>query len=474
MSKFDATWESLSRHQMPKWLMDAKFGIYTHWGPYSVPAYGSNGTWYGHKMYKQDTPEYRHHLKTYGDSREFGYKAFIPMLTAENFDAEEWAQLFADAGAKFAGPVAIHHDNFAMWGSKVNSWNSVAMGPKRDITGELAQAMRSQGMKFIATLHHSANWGFFPKDEAFDTVDPAASGLYSRRSSPGEPFDEQFLSDWYAQILEVIDGYSPDMLWFDFGLGRIPEKYRKHVLAYYYNWAAERGKEVTVAFKAFGRGGYNLSALTGLYDLEVGKMNELTPFTWLSDTCVDAGPNGCWSHVRGIGYKSPERLIHNLVDRVSKNGYLLLNVGPRADGTIPEPAQACLREIGKWLRINGEAIYGTVPWLQYGEGPTAVDGGSHFNEDNEPRFTCHDLRYTTKGDAVYITCLGRPGEVVTCPSLGKQNFLREQDIESIAMLGADHERLHWWLDEDGLNIEVPAVVPSDIAVSFKVATRTTF
>jgi alpha-L-fucosidase len=263
------------------------------------------------------------------------------------------------------------------------------------------------------------------------------------------------------------------MLWFDMGLGRIPEKYRKHFLAYYYNWAEERGKEVTVAFKAFERGaGFNLSALCGLYDLEVGKMNTLTPHTWLSDTCVDAGPDGCWSHVRGIGYKSPERLIHNLIDRVSKNGYLLLNVGPRADGTIPEPAQACLKEIGKWLAINGEAIYGTVPWLHYGEGPTKVEGGKHFNENGEARFTCHDLRYTTKGDAVYITCLGRPGELLTCPKLASRNYLREEDVESIAMLGGDGAPLKWWIDEDGLSIEVPAEVPSNIAVSFKVLTRT--
>lgn len=152
--------------------------------------------------------------------------------------------------------------------------------------------------------------------------------------------------------------------------------------------------------------GYNLSALTGLFDLEVGKMNDLTPNTWLSDTCVDAGHNGCWSHVKNIGYKSPERLIHNLIDRVSKNGYLLLNIGPRADGSFPEPAVACLKEMGNWLAINGEAIYGTVPWMKYGEGPTTTDGGKHFNETNEARFTCHDIRYTSKDDALYVICLG--------------------------------------------------------------------
>jgi len=194
--------------------------------------------------------------------------------------------------------------------------------------------------------------GFFPKSDKFDTLDPADEGLYSRRKEKDELPDEKYLRAWYDQIIEVIDNYAPDMLWFDFGLGRIPERYRKHMLAYYYNKSEALGQAVTVACKQFKNGGYNLAPLTGLFDLEVGKMNDLTPYTWLSDTCIDAGPGGCWSHVRNIGYKSPERLIHNLVDRVSKNGYLLLNVGPRADGSIPEPAQHCLREIGKWLAIN--------------------------------------------------------------------------------------------------------------------------
>ncbi|MDP6491569.1 MAG: alpha-L-fucosidase, partial [Kiritimatiellia bacterium] len=157
MSKYEPTWNSLSQYSMPAWLRDAKFGIYTHWGPYTVPAYGENGTWYGSRMYDKTRPHYRHHVKTYGDPKAFGYKDLIPQLTAEKFDAEEWAQLFKDSGARFAGPVAIHHDNFAMWESKVNPWNSMAMGPKRDVTGELEKAIKGQGMKFITTFHHAYN-----------------------------------------------------------------------------------------------------------------------------------------------------------------------------------------------------------------------------------------------------------------------------------------------------------------------------
>ena len=477
MQRYEPTWTSLSMHPFPAWLRDAKFGIYTHWGPYSVAGYGGNrrylnGSWYARHMYLDDCREHDYHCRNYGKpSPESGYKDLIPLFTAEKFDAGEWAQLFKDAGARFAGPVAIHHDNFAMWKSKVNPWNAAAMGPKRDVTGELEQAIKRQGMKFITTFHHAFNWWFFKKSDAFDTLDPAAEGLYSRRKEEKELPDAKYLKDWYDQVIEVIDAYDPDMLWFDFGLGRIPERFRKHFLAYYYNKARDAGKEVTVAYKRFGGTGYNLSALTGLFDLEVGKMNDLTPHTWLSDTCVDAGPRGCWSHVRDIGYKSPERLIHNLVDRVSKNGYLLLNVGPRADGTIPEPAQDCLREIGRWLAINGEAVYGTVPWLRYGEGPTKIEGGSHFNEDNEPRFTCHDLRYTCKDDALYVTALGRPGERLTCASLGQCFTHYPEDILKIEMLGGEGAELKWFLNEDGLSIEVPQAVPSTVAVSFKITTR---
>ena len=482
MKPFKPAWNSLSQHAMPQWLREAKFGIYTTWGIFSVPAYAGidhwkrnpNVTWYGHDMYEKNHPVYRRHLKVHGESKTFGYKDFIPQFKGEKFDAEEWAQLFKEAGAKFAGPIAVFHDNFAMYNSKVNPWNAAAMGPKRDVTGELEKAIRGQGMKFIATFHHAYNWWFFPKSEEFDTVDPSASGLYSRQPVAGALPDEKYLKDWYDQIIEVIDGYDPDLIWFDFCLGRIPERYRKNFLAYYYNKAQDTGKEVIAAFKRSGGEGFrdfNLSPLAGLLDLEMGRMNELTPHAWLTDTCIDANPMGCWGHARSIGYKSPERLIHNLVDMVSKNGYLLLNVGPRADGTIPQPAQDILREIGKWLAINGEAIYGTVPWHIDGEGPTKVAGGGDFNERNEVRFNCHDIRYTCKDDAVYATALGRPGEILTCTRFAHCQQLHPSDILSIRMLGGDGRDLEWSITEDGLNIGVPDKVPSNIAVSFKITTK---
>ncbi|MFC1600881.1 alpha-L-fucosidase [Candidatus Sumerlaeota bacterium] len=463
---YEPTWNSLATHPAPQWFREAKFGIYTHWGPYSVPAYGRNGTWYPHCMYREDTKEYKHHVKTYGPPSEFGYKDFIPMFTAEKFDPEEWAELLKNAGARFAGPVAEHHDGFTMWDSKLTKWNAARMGPKRDVVGELEKAIRAQGLRFATTFHHANNWWFFPNwKKEFDCANPEYAGLYTRPHQEHERPDKEYLDRWRDKIIEVIDSYQPDLLWFDFALGRIQESYRKQFLAYYYNKEAEWGREVAVTYKEMPKGWHNLPPMCGVLDLEVGKMNELTAHAWITDTTVDAGPDGTWSYVKNVGYKSVERLVHNLVDRVSKNGYLLLNVGPRADGTIPEQAQECLLGIGKWLEVNGEAIYGTTPWFAYGEGPTKQEGGKHFNETGEPRYTAHDIRFTVKGNMLYAICLGRPGDAVTIKTL---KSLYESEIKSVRMLGVDRD-LKWQLDEeDGLTIETPPAMPSAHACAFSI------
>ena len=468
MATFESTWNSLVTHRTPQWFRDAKFGIYTHWGIYSVPAYGRNGTWYPHNIYNETTPEHRHHVRTYGPLSEFGYKDFIPLFTAEKFDADEWAEIFKGAGAKFAGPVAEHHDGFSMWPSTVNPWNAERMGPKQDIVGSLAAAIRGQGMKFAATFHHSHNWWFFPVwDERFDCAHPANTGIYPRPHGKDERPDQEYLDTWRDKIYEVIDRYQPDLLWFDFGLGAIQERYRREMLAHYYNKERDWGREVVVTFKEIPKGWNNLPPGTGVADLEVGKMNDLTHHIWITDTSIDAGPNGTWSHVRNVGYKSTERLIHNLVDRVSKNGYLLLNVGPRADGAIPEQARAGLAGMGKWLEINGEAIYGTTPWLAYGTGPTKVEGGSHFNENNEARFTSHDFRFTVKGNDLFAVCLGRPGDSVTIDTL---KILYPEEIAGVTMLGSD-QPLKWKIDEDGMTIETPEKVTGEYAFTFRISLR---
>jgi alpha-L-fucosidase len=266
-SQYQPTWNSLKTHHTPQWFLDAKFGIYTHWGVYSVPARGPNATWYPFNMYREGEPQYEYHVKTYGHPTEFGYKDFIPMFTAEKFDPDEWAELFRQAGAQFAGPVGEHHDGFCMWDTQYSDWSAAKMGPKRDVVGELEKAIRKQGMRFMVALHHAANWWFFPHwRQEFDVSNPRYAGLYGELHNldkdPGEGVEgferffaqdkpsKAFLDQWKGKTLEVIDKYQPDMLWFDFGLVGMQELYRKEMLAYYYNKAAEWGKEVLVTYKS--------------------------------------------------------------------------------------------------------------------------------------------------------------------------------------------------------------------------------
>jgi len=479
---YQPTWTSLCNHPVPEWFRDAKFGIYTHWGPYTVPAYGGssdalcgkgnsfyNSAWYPRHMYDPNHPVFKHHVKTFGPQNEFGYKDFIPMLTGERFDAAQWLDIFKDAGAKFVGPTAQLHDGFAMWDSKVNRWNCKAMGPKRDVTGEFAAAARDAGLKFIATFHHAHHWHFFQlsRGKGYDLDDPQYQDLYLHPHDSVGPADAAYHDRWRAQLDEVIDQYSPDLLWFDFGLGRIRDDYKRALLAHYYNQAAAKNQSVGVTFK-----NDNLPPGAGIFDLEVGKMAELCLYPWLTDTSIDCVPRGNWAHASAAAYKSPERLIHNLVDIVSKTGQLLLNVGPRADGTIPQGARRSLKSLGDWLRVNGRAIYNTRPWHVAGEGPTrkSVDmtGKGMFNETGEARFCAHDIRFTVNEKSVFATCLGLPGDEVHVNTFKN---VAPQQIETVTMLGIDGP-LPWRHDRDeGLIIETPEHLPSEYANCFEIAMK---
>ena len=211
-AEFEETWESLTTHEFPEWFKDAKFGIYAHFGVYCVPAYGNE--WYPKRMYDKDSHYQKHHIETYGALSKFGYKDFIPMFKGEKFDAEEWAELYKNSGAKFAGPVAEHHDGFSMWDSKVNRWNAADMGPKQDIAGDLIKACRKRDLKIIASFHHSFNiQGYYAKVEGADTADPKYGDLYGKFDDPKEAHER-----WLAKVKEVIDNYQPDQIWYDFGL----------------------------------------------------------------------------------------------------------------------------------------------------------------------------------------------------------------------------------------------------------------
>jgi alpha-L-fucosidase len=366
-----------------------------------------------------ESEEREHHEKTYGPLDEFGYKDYIPMFTAEKFDAGEWAELFQKAGARFAGPVAEHHDGFAMWDTKWSNWNAATMGPKRDVVGELEEAIKKRDMKFVTAFHHAANWFFFPVwDERYDCSDPRYSGLYGFIHGEEEKPSKEFIEEWHGKIIEVIDKYDPDFLWFDFALDIIQEDYIKDFLAYYYNKAKASGKEVVVTYKD-----HDLPPGVGLVDLELGQERDLTYHEWITDSTVD--DQGAWGYVKTADYKSLDRLVDNLVDRVSKNGYLLLNVGPKADGTIPEEARTLLLGIGEWLQVNGEAIYETSPWVIAGEGPTRLRETGGFSE-SEIEYTAEDIRFTINGNVLYATVLDWPDEEIVITTFRQEE---EEDDE---------------------------------------------
>jgi alpha-L-fucosidase len=468
---YQPTWNSLKKWETPQWLRDGKFGIYTHWGVYSVPAQGPNCTWFANAAYNNpNSPQRKYWETTYGPLEKFGYKDFIPQFTGEKFNADEWADLFEKSGARFAGPVAVHHDGFCMWDTKYSDWNAAKMGPKRDVVGELGKAIKKRGMKFVTAFHHAENWFFFPTSNAsLDCGDPRYSGLYGPIHKPNEPLSKAFLDDWKNKIFEVIDKYDPDFIWFDFGLSMVNDRYKQDMLAYFYNKAAKSGKEVVVSYKY-----HQLPPGTGLIDLEQGQESNLTYYDWITDSTVDAGEG--WGYVQGLGFKTLDCLIDNLVDRVSKNGYLLLNVGPKPDGTIPDEARALLLGIGKWLKVNGEAIYGTAPWIVAGEGPTKLEKSGAFNEKNESHYTGQDIRFTVKDNNLYAIVLDWPGDTVLIKTLGligHNQALYPSEIASVTMLG-DGKELKWELTKEGLKIETPKTKPCDYAYAFKIVRKHPF
>lgn len=469
--RYEANWESLSRYEIPAWFRDDKFGIFIHWGPYAVPAFGSE--WYPNLMYMHpvekasefacshwDVPSfYEHHVKTYGPLDKFGYKDFIPMFKGERFDPDAWVGLFKECGAKYVVPVGEHHDGFAMYASELTEWTAAQMGPKRDVVKDLEIATRAAGLKFGVSSHRANNWKYYVIDEAFDNSEPAFEGLYGPKRPQGEPESEAFVADWYARTLEIIERFHPDLLWFDIGWHREPfAAHRPRVAADYYNDALEHGYEPVLNYKKCFPDG------TAVFDIERGKLDGMREEAWQTDTSVSYNS---WCHIANQHYRTPTSLIHDLVDIVSKNGNLLLNVGPRADGVIPDEQQAILRSMGAWLKVNGEAIYGSRPWKVFGEGPTGTPTGQ-LQEQSQGAYTERDIRFTQRGDALYVFVLV-PSEdgVVRIESLGRDSGHLDSSIESVALLDTG-EALPWVQEASALSVRLPASLAGEHAWVLKI------
>lgn len=459
---FDPTWESLERYVVPDWYQDAKFGIFIHWGVYSVPGFANE--WYPRNMYIQGSPEFEHHVATYGPHTEFGYKDFIPQLTASQFDATEWAKLFRESGAKYVVPVAEHHDGFAMYPTSRNKWHAGEMGPKRDIVGELAAAVRAEGMVFGVSSHRAEHWWFMNGGKAFpsDVQSPELAEFYGPAQPKETQPDEAFLEDWLARCCELVDNYRPQVFWFDWWIEEPAfAPYVRRFAAYYYNRAQAWGAGVGLNYKheAF-------PVKAAVFDVERGQLADIRPHFWQTDT---ATAKNSWGYVSNLEYKTSESIIHDLVDIVSKNGCLLLNIGPRPDGSIPEGDQTILRDVGKWLAINGEAVYDTRPWKVFGEGPTKVEDGQ-FTDTNRSPFTSADVRFTCRGSTLFATVLAWPDHEATIRTLAADVKVLSGDIRSIEMLGAPGA-LEWRRDADGLKVKLPSNRPCPEAFVLRIETQ---
>ena len=478
---FTGTRESLREWQVPDWYRDAKFGIWAHWGPQSAVEYGD---WYARNMYIQGHRQYEYHAKVYGHPTKVGYKDVIPTWKADKFDPDHLLGLYKKAGAKYFCSMAVHHDGFDLWNSKYQPrWNSVAMGPKRDIVGAFRQAAQKHELRFAVSEHLAPSYHWFStshmSDKAgplagvpYDGANPAYADLYHdlpKYYHYGERMlnDRLAPDDWkiqyFRRIKDLVDNYQPDLLYTDGDI--FFEEYGLALVANLYNISANchAGRCEAVYNSKLPS---DCETGTCVLDWERGVAAGIPANPWQTDTCI-----GEWHYNREAKYKTPKYVIDMLVDIVSRNGNLLLNFPLPNSGELDYEEMLILDEITKWMGVNSEGIYGTRPWKVFGDGPVAnaplTGGGTRFNESARTELTADEVRFTTKGDTLYAFVMGWPEKQAFVRPLATSSKLSPPKVRNVELLGYGG-KLDWAQDEQGLMVMMPEQKPCEHAISLKI------
>jgi alpha-L-fucosidase len=473
---FEPTWQSLQSFQCHEWFQDAKLGFWAHWGPQAVPMYGD---WYARNMYIEGSDQYRFHWRTYGHPSKFGFKDVCAAWQAENFDPDTLMQQYWQAGARYFVALAVHHDNFDCWDSKHHHWNSVSIGPQKDIVGLWKQAATRYGLRFGVTEHLERSYSWFNTNKLadkigryvgvpYDGADPQYADFYFPPHEdisfafPANP-PEWWKKQWFLRVRDLLERYEPDLLYTD---GGVPfGEVGRRLIAHFYNTNIRNhggnGQAVYTLKHYSGEfehiHGEYVEGI-GVLDVERGAVSEILPRPWQMDTCI-----GGWFYDRRAVYKTTADVVHLLVDIVSKNGNLLLNIPLRPEGTFDDESVHVIQGIGRWMAVNGSAIYATRPWDVFGEGPTRAGEGA-FSETSQP-WTERDFRFTCKGDILYAFQMAWPANrkaVITSLKLAKP--LRVKDVTLVGYEGI----VSWSQTADGLNIDLPPESPCEAIHTFSI------
>jgi alpha-L-fucosidase len=467
---FAGTMDSLTNYACPEWFRDAKFGIWAHWGPQAVP---EQGDWYARKMYEQGSADYIDHLKRWGHPSTNGWKDIIPLWKAEKWEPDKLMALYKKAGAKYFVSMGTHHDDFFLWKSTLHQWNAVNYGPHRDVVAAWQKAAKENGLPFGVSEHLGASFTWFQDSHKSDQTGPLAGVPYDGANSnywdlyhfPAQPGDASWYSNeprwqeqWYGEIRELVDNYHPDLLYSDGGVAFGNEVGLSQIANLYNdNLRHNHGKLTAV---------YNCKQPSGgrwVQDFERGVNGGINPYPWQTDTSI-----GDWFYNKNWKYQPLSWTVHMLVDIVSKNGNLLLNVVLRPDGSLDPEVVTMLQQLADWTAVTGEAIYGTRPWLLYGEGAVKAKGGA-FNENFQ--YSAADIRFTTKGKTLYAIALGWPeSHQIAIRSLARTDDATQNEIRKVELLGYAGE-LKFTQTTNGLAVELPDQKVSDLTCSLKITGR---